>query len=210
MPWNDFMNGSNFGQAIGGIGSGLSSLFFGGKNPADDSMKYLDQIPGAISPYLNPYINSGKNALPILEGQYGDLLNDPGGKLNKIGGGFQKSPGFDFALQQALQGAGHAAAAGGMAGSPQHEQQNMGIATQLGNQDYYNWLKGATGMYGMGLEGTQGLANMGLSAGKSMADQIAQMLAAKSGLSYEGQANQNTSRGGGFGDLFSGIGKLFF
>jgi len=98
---------------------GFLSGLFGGKgykNPADSANKYIDQIPGQTSQYFQPYINAGQNALPQLQGQYNDLLNNPGGKLNQMGGQFQQSPGFQFALQQALQGSGHAAAAGGMAG----------------------------------------------------------------------------------------------
>lgn len=194
------------GLGAGGIGSGLAGLFAG--NPADDAMKYLKQIPGAIGGYYNPYIQAGREALPQLQGQYGNLINDPGGMLNKIGGGFQQSPGFKFALDQALQGSGHAAAAGGMAGSPQHEQQNMQLATQLGNQDYYNWLNQATGMYGTGLQGLGGIANLGFNASTGMADQIAQALAAQSQLGYAGKAAQNQGRGSAFGNILGGLGSL--
>jgi len=110
--------------------------------------------------------------------------------LSKSGNSFHESPGFKFALQQALQGAGHAAAAGGMAGSPQHEQQNMGLATDLANQDYYNYMQGATGLYGQGLSGMQGLSQQGQQAGQSLADQIAQSLGQKAQYDYEGQAEE--------------------
>src|SRR4029077_19140922 len=118
----------------------LDSLFGGKKsNPANAGMPYLNQIPGMTSPYFQPYINAGQEAIPNLQGQYNELLQGPGNKLNQIGQDYQQSPGLQFAIQQALQGAGHAAAAGGMAGSPQHEQQNMQLASHLADQDYYNW-----------------------------------------------------------------------
>jgi hypothetical protein len=182
----------------------LSGLFGGNKNPADAANKYISQIPGQTSQYFDPYINAGKNALPILQGQYGDLLNNPGGKVNQIGGSFQQSPGFQFALQQALQGAGHAAAAGGMAGSPQHEQQNMGIATQLGNQDYYNYLDKALGLYNQGLSGEQGMAGMGLTAGTSQADMIAQALAQQGNNAFRGQQDKNARNN----SFWNGVGNL--
>jgi hypothetical protein len=124
------------------------------------------------------------------------LIRDPSGRLNQIGAGFQQSPGFQFALQQALQGAGHASAAGGMAGSPQHEQQNMGLATNLANQDYYNFMDRALGLHGQGLQGMQGIAGMGLSAGKSLSDLIAQALAQRGAYEYAGNASQNAGLGG--------------
>ena len=178
------------------------------KNPADAASQYYNQIPGQTNQYYQPYFEAGKNQLPGLTEQYGQLMNDPGGKLNQIGGGFQQSPGFKFALEQALGGSGHAAAAGGMAGSPQHEQQNMELATQLGNQDYYNWLQQATGLYGQGLTGAQGMANQGQQAGQSQADMIAQALAQQGNLSYAGQQNKNQNNANIWGGIGKGIGAL--
>jgi hypothetical protein len=191
------------GAGFAGLGGALGSLF-GREDPTKESMEYLHQIPGAISPYFDPYINAGKGAIPTLQGQYGSILENPGGKLNDIGSHYQQSPGFKFALQQALQGSGNAAAAGGMAGSPQHQQQNMQLATDIANQDYYNWLGKATGLYGAGLQGEQGIYQGGLTAGTSMSDQIAQMLAQKANLAYAGAANQNQ----GFGNALGNIGAI--
>lgn len=178
------------------------------EDPAKKAMPYLEGIPGAISPYYEPYMKAGAGALPVLQGEYGDLISNPGGFLNKMGQGFQQSPGFKFALDQALQGSGHAAAAGGMAGSPEHQFQNMQIGTQLGNQDYYNYIKNALGIYGTGLEGFGGIARMGQQAGSSMADQIAQALASQAQLRYAGTANQNQSNNAMFGNIMQGLGSL--
>jgi len=184
------------------------SNMFGGKNPANSAMPYLNQIPGQTQQYQQPYFDAGKSQIPGLQDQYSQLMNDPGGKMNKIGEGFQESPGFKFAMQQAMQGGGHAAAAGGMAGSPQHEQQNMQMATDLGNQEYNNWMKNALGMYGQGLQGSQGMANQGQQAGQSMADMIAQTLAQQANLSFQGQSQQNQNQSDFFGNLIKGGGSL--
>ena len=201
---------NTFGKmtGLGGIGSGLLGLFGGHDNPADEANKYFRQIPGAVKGYYQPYMEAGNRAIPQLEEQYGQLLNQPGQKLNTIGKDFHASPGFQFALQQALQGAGHAAAAGGMAGSPQHEQWNQGLATDLGNQDYYNWLGKATGLYGQGLQGEQGMYAGGLQASHSMADQVAQALAAQGAYGYEGAAGKNKAFGSDIGNLFGGAATL--
>lgn len=184
------------------------SDMFGGKNPADSAMPYLNQIPGQTQQYQQPWMQAGKDQLPGLQDQYSQLMNDPGGKMNKIGEGFKESPGFKFAMQQALQGGNHAAAAGGMAGSPQHEQQNMQMATDLGNQEYGNWMKNALGMYGQGLQGSQGMANQGQQAGQSMADMIAQTLAQQANLSFNGQQQQNQNKSDMWGNVFKGAGSL--
>lgn len=203
-------SGGNSGMSMmeslgmgGLIGGGLGSLFgmFGnsGPNPSDT----IGKIPGQVSPYLQPYMDAGKSQLGPLAGLYGQMTSDPGGMLNQMGQSYHQSPGFQFALQQALQGAGHGAAAGGMAGSPMAQQQNMGIATQMGNQDYYNWLNQAKGMFGQGLEGRQNLAGMGQEGGESMANMISQALAQQAQAQYAQQAQQN-QEGGGIGSLLGG------
>ena len=195
------------GQAggIGQFGSGLAGMFgLGQKSPSGAANKYLDQIPGKTGGYFDPYNQAGQSQLGGLEEQYQQLLGNPGQKLNDIGSNYQQSPGFQFAMQQALQGAGHGAAAGGMAGSPQHEQENMGIATGLANQDYNNWLGQATGLYGQGLSGSQGLAGMGLQAGTNQANLIAQQLAQKAQNAQQEQAAKNQGFGSSLGNLIGG------
>lgn len=187
---------------------GFFDFLSGGKNPANAAMPYLDKIPGQTQQYMQPYFDAGKGALPGLQDQYKQLLGDPGAFMNKIGGSYQQSPGFKFAMQQALQGAGNAAAAGGMAGSPQHQQQNMEVATGLANQDYGNWMQNALGLYGQGLSGQQGMAGMGQQAGQSMADMIAQTLAQQGNLAFQGQAQKNQNQSDLFGNIFKGIGGM--
>lgn len=186
---------SMYGLGMGGamLGGAASSMFGGNADPGKAANKYLDQIPGQTNQYFDPYFQAGKNQLGGLSDQYGQLMNDPGGKFNQIGQSFQQSPGFKFAMEQALKGSGNAAAAGGMAGSPMHEQQNMQMATDMANQDYYNYMQGATGLYGQGLTGGQNMANMGQQAGQSQADMIAQALAQKGNMAYEGQKYKNES-----------------
>jgi hypothetical protein len=188
--------------------SWLSNFLSGGGNPADAAMPYLNQIPEQTEKFQQPWFQAGQNALPILQNQYDALLNSPGKKMNAIGEDFQQSPGFQFAMQQALQGGNHAAAAGGMAGSPQHEQQNMQLATNLGNQEYNNWLQNALGLYGAGLSGEQGLSMQGQQAGQNMADTRAQTLAQQANLQFQGQRQQNQNKNDLWGSIAKGIGSV--
>jgi hypothetical protein len=181
-------------------------LIGGNKNPADKANKYINQIPGQTGQYLDPYNQAGQNQLSGLSEQYGKGMNNPGGLLNDIGSNYKQSPGFQFALQQALMGSNNAAAAGGMAGSPQHEQENMGVAQGLVSKDYNDWLQQATGLYGNALTGSQGMANQGQAAGTSQADMIAQALAQKAAYGYEGQASKNASSP--WGNILGGAGTL--
>lgn len=186
--------------------SWFNNLFGGGSdNPADKAMPYLDKIPGATNPYHQPFFNAGTAALPGLQEQYGKLLSDPGGFSNNIGAGYKESPGFKFALQQALEAGNHASAAGGMAGTPAHQYQAMQDATGLANQDYNHWFDRTIGLYGAGLSGQQGLAGMGQQAGNSMADMIAQTLAQQGNLAFRGQEEENSQNN----SFLGGLGKIF-
>lgn len=181
---------------------------FLGKNPAKGAMPYLDQIPGKTQPYYQPYYDTGTKVLPHLQGEYGGLIDNPGKKVNKIGEDYQNSPGFKNAMEEAMMAATHAAAAGGMAGTPQHQYNAMQYATELANKDYNNWLNSALGLYGEGLHGEHGLANMGQKSGEDIADMISQALSSQAGYSYGGQAAKNQQRSGLWNNIGSAVGSI--
>lgn len=187
---------------------GIFDSLFGNSDPSKGAMKYLNQIPGTVSPYYNPYIQAGQNQSQGLQDQYSRLINNPSDVMNQIGGSYQQSPGFQFAVQQALQGSGNAAAAGGMAGSPQHEQQNQELATNLADQDYNQYMQNALGLYGQGLQGSQGLYNTGYNASNTLANILANNMGSQASLKYAGGANQNMANMGMFGSLLGLGGTL--
>lgn len=176
---------SRFGMAsaAGGLGAGLGSLFMGNqKNPADAAMGYFNQIPGTLEKYFNPWIQQGMN---------------PGQTLNDIGAGYKQSPGYNFAMQQALQGGQHAAAAGGMAGSPQAQQQQMQLASDIASQDYNNWMRNALGI-------RQGGQQAGMGLGENLASNLAQ----QGQYSYAGQAGENQANQQMWSDIFGGAAAM--
>lgn len=185
---------------------GFFDFLSGGKNPAPSAMPYIQNIPGMASPFITPYYNAGLGALPQLQNQFGGLTSAPGAKLNEIGAGYQQSPGFKFALDQALGASNRSAAAGGMAGSPAHQQESMGLATNLANQDYNNYMNQALGLYGMGLGGQQGLYAGGLQTGTNLSDMIANSLAQAGNLAFRGQQEKNAGQRSLLGGLGSAIG----
>jgi hypothetical protein len=196
------------GYGGGLAGAGLAQLFSNWKNPADAAMPELNKIPNYLNSAYQPYIDAGNKSLGNLQSQYGNMVSNPGDILNNIGSGFQKSPGFDFALQQALQASNNAQAAGGMAGSPQHEQLNMGIATNLGNQEYNDWISKALGIYGQGTQGEQELSNQGYNASNELVQSLVNSMLQKAGLQYQGQNAENQHEGGALGAFGGGLGAL--
>lgn len=206
MDWSALAQtlGPGIGNLLGQAGGLFTDKW---KNPADAAMGDISKIPGATQGYYDPYIKAGQGALSQLEGQYGNLLKDPGGLMNQIGQSYQKSPGFDFQLKQALQAASNAAAAGGLAGSPQHEQQSMQLANNLANQDYNSWISRALGLYGQGLQGEQDLYHTGYDASGSMANILKDTLAKQAELKYQGQdaANKHQAQAGSIWDTVGSL-----
>lgn len=180
-------------------------LFSHYHDPTKHAGETLDQIPDQVKGYYDPYIGAGQQEMGNLQNQFGQLTSDPGAFMNQLGSGFHESPGYQFALQQAMQGSGHAMAAGGMAGSPMHEQQNMQLATNLGNQYYNSYLKNVLGLYGMGIRGEEGINQMGYNASNSMANQIRDMLMSKSKLQYMGDAGRNSYNQAMTADVMKGL-----
>jgi len=196
-------------QQMAGMGGLFGSMLGGGlfsKNPADAANPYLEQIYGKVSPYFDPYIQVGQKALPELQKQYGNLINDPTAMMKQIGGGYQASPGYQWNVDQATKAANNAAAAGGMLGSPAEQQQLAQTVTGLANQDYYNYMDRGLQQYGMGLGGLGNMTQMGYGAGRDLSSILNDQLMSQAQLAYAGQANQNQAQGGLWGALGSAAG----
>ncbi len=192
-------------QMFGGLGTAAGGMFGGqGKNPADVANGYISQIPGQTKPYLSPYMEAGKGAMGNLQNQYADLLS--GGVQNKLGESYKQSPGYQFKLQEALRGGNAAAAAGGRAGTPMAQQQQMGIANGLASQDYGDYIKNQMSLYGQGLSGNEGLNQQGFEANKDYANTLANTLAQQGEYGYQGQKGMNEARGTNRSNIFSGLG----
>lgn len=187
--------GGSLGSGAGAAGGGLAALLgmlMGKKNdPFKEGKKYLDEG-------YDPYINQGKQIDPALMEEFMKLMNNPGDVMNKIGGGFKESPGYQFQLQQGQNAANNAAAAGGMAGSAENQQSANAVSQGLANQDYYNYLNKAMGLYGKGLEGNKEFSDRGAKAGMGKADRM-------SSMAYENAGNKNAANS----DMWSNIAKLF-
>ena len=192
------------GTGAGAAAGGLYNLFNPGKNPATGASNMIGQIPGKTQQYYQPYMDAGKGALGNLQNEYKDLL--AGNTQGKLGANFKESPGYQFALNQALSGGSNAAAMGGQLGMPAHEQQNMGIAQGLASQDYDRYMQNQMGLYGRGLEGTQGLNTMGYNANTDFANLLANVMGKQADYSYQGQQGQNAGRSQSIKDILGGLG----
>lgn len=178
-------------------------------NPADSAMGYMNQIPSTITPYYQPYVDAGQQSLNTLMGQYNTLLSNPSSVMNSVGSGFQQSPGHQYQLNQGMNAANSAASAGGMLGTPYHQQQAASTAEGLANQDYYNYVDHGLGLYNQGLSGMSGINQMGYGASNELASSLAASLMNQGNMAYAGQANQNAANGN-FLNTAIGLGTALF
>ena len=199
--------GINFGIQ-GGLIPGIAGWLSGDDtNPADEANKYLDQIPDSIKPYLEPYMNAGKNQLGPYQDIINKLLTNPNELLSQFGKGYQESPGYKWNLQQGESAINNANAAGGMLGTPQHQQQAGQLANNLASQDFDKYMQHMMNLFGGGLSGASGLIQGGQKAGGSLADAIAQVLGQKGQYAYAGQAGENAATSRMWENLFGGAGS---
>lgn len=193
--------GSPFGPWGAGVGSvlgGITGLFGGNNDEEEETNKILNQIPGELRKYLEPYIKAGQGALGNLNdvsGEYQKLYQDPNSIISRIGAGYKQSPGYQWRLNQGENAITNAAARGGMAGTAQHQQEAGQLAEDLANQDFNDYMKNALGLFGTGLTGRtgieQGIFNTGATSAGDLATSLANVLKAKAGLNYQRGSQQN-------------------
>lgn len=209
MAWydNDLKN-FGIGAGIGEIGESVAN-YYGNKRGIDTAQKYYDQIPEKIKSYYDDYINRGKETGANLHDTYSDLVNNPSGRLDEIGKGYKESPGYQFALKQALQAASHASAAGGMSGSPMDQTVQMETASGLASRDFQDYMRNALGLFGVGVGGQEGEVNRGYDATGKVAQSEEDLLNKTADLQSTKQKNKGIEWGNVFKTAATTIPFLF-
>lgn len=137
--------------------------------------------------FLQPYVDAGQRAIPTLEEQYKPLLSDPGSILSKLGAGYQKSPGYQYLLDEATREAGHAASAGGYVGSPQHQEEMARRSAGIASQDYGQYMGDVKDLFSQGLRGEQQLMGTGAATATSSMQSLNDMLKHQADISRQKQ-----------------------
>lgn len=211
MPNNMNQSGNDWSGTLGGVMSGISGLFGNRghyKNPSNAASQYYDQIPGTMTPYFDPYIQQGLRAMPQLEGQYGQMMNNPNELFRKLSQGYQQSPGYEWRRNEAMRGVNNAAAAGGRLGSMEEQQNMADITGHLADQDFETYLSHILGLYGGGISGMQGMSDTGYKASSSLAESLAQALMMQAENSYRGQSNENENNRRKGNSLWGSLGTI--
>ena len=168
----------------------LRGFGIGQRDPAKDANRYLDKIPGVGHDAYDPFINQGKDAGNILKDQYGQML-DPSKFMDNIMKNYSMSQGATYKRDQLGRGIGNTAAAGGIAGTPEHQREYGEMSNNIMSQDMDQYLKNALGIHDKGIAGEEGFYDKGFQASGSLADMLAGMFGSKAGLSYQSQNQKN-------------------
>jgi hypothetical protein len=167
-------------------------LFGGSENPADAALDLysLEDMENMLMEWYGPYREAGMRALPTLEEQMMMLLTSPSTTYNMLSSGYETSPGYEFQQQENMNAANSAAAAGGMAGTPAHQQQAMNMSQGTAAQDYNNYMNHMMSLYTQGLGVGNNINQMGYNASSAIAQDLARFMGAQMGLTYQGAAQQ--------------------
>jgi hypothetical protein len=203
--WTKGATGALYGGIIPGI---IAGNMPGYEDPSREANQYLGQIEGRVNPYYKPYIDQGNQVDPALREQYSQMMNDPNMLFSKLASGYNKSPGYDWRLKQGEGAISNAAAAGGMAGSQQHQQQSGQLAEDMASEDFNKYMDRVLGIFGGGQQGLEGISNRGFGASSSMADAIANILGTQAQYAYAGKAGENAANAADEKNLYGGLGSL--
>lgn len=162
-------------------------------DPSADANKYLSQIPNVGKQYYNPYIEEGKGAGNLLKGEYGKLMM-PTSFIDDLMKNYSLSKGAQYERNELGRGIGATAAAGGFAGTPEHQKSYADMADKIMSRDMQQYLQNALGVYGMGLSGQQDIYNKGYNASSSLADMIGGTLGSQAGLGFKAASDRNADR----------------
>lgn len=192
------------GTQLGGLIGG-----FFNKDPYKKEEAEIGNIPGLLSSSYSPYMSEGKQDLGTLHNQFMSMLQNPDQVLNRLGSGYTQSPGYNFQLNQGLDAANRANAAGGSLGSVGNQVQLQKLGQNEANQDYGQYMNRAMGMYQGGLGGLGHLEDQGYNATNQYTsgmgnyyDTMAQLAGARA----QRQNQRETSMGAGIGGLIGSAG----
>lgn len=179
-------------------------LFGKQRDPSAEAMQYINQIPGQVHGAYDPYIAAGQQALPGLQGKFGEMSNDPAAFINKLMESYEPSKAYQAKRDEALRAAGNTAAAGGYRGTEEDLLNNARLTQALMGDDMQGWLNNVLGAQGAGLSGLQNLYQTGFGASQGLSGDLSNVLGTQGGLAFQGAREHNQKRN----DIFSGLGGL--
>jgi hypothetical protein len=144
-----------------------------------------------------------------MEEQMMMLLYSPDAINQMMGATYEQSPGYDYQMQESMNAANSAAAAGGMLGTPSHQNTAMTQSQDIANQDYWQYVNHLTDLYSKGLGIGGDINQMGYDASSKMAQDLSRFMAAQTGLTAQAGAYDAQSSNAMWSALGAGLGFAF-
>ena len=181
----------------------FSSLFGGGDNPYEEALDLysFEDMENMLNEYYGPWREAGLRALPTMEEQMMMLLYSPETINAMMGSTYEASPGYDYQMQESMNAANQAAAAGGMLGTPSHQNTAMTQSQNIANQDYWQYVNHLTDLYTKGLGIGTDINQMGYNASDKMAQDLSRFMDAQTGLTAQAGAYKGSSANAGLSGL---------
>lgn len=196
-----------FSKIAGGLGFGGGGRGGGGGDASGAAMQYLNQIPGIVKPYHEPFIKQGQEASAISNPIYKKMAQDPTTFLNQLMQTYSPSEGYKFRQKELTRAAQNSAAQGGFAGTRNDQLSQAELVNGLLNQDIDSYLSKLFGIQGAGLEGQESNTHRGFLSSHALADLLGSNLSQQGGLAFQGQAQRNANRMGRGNALLSLLGQ---
>lgn len=202
------------GDTSGSQGALLSSLFrqAGMQNALNVmSPQYLEALKTLQGKnFLDKYSNAGGGSLEMYLSSLG--LGDGGAAAQKA---FKTGPGYQFRMDQGLQGVDRGASANGLLGSGNAAMALNDYAQGVANQEYGGWQDRLGGLAQMGFAAAQGqtarqgrIADLQYGYGRDQANLISGAANSNADAMNRGYEQDAMSRAMGQQNLFGGIGGL--
>lgn len=121
--------------------------------------KAMNETNQAVQPYAQ-FANKGS----AISQQYDQMMNDPVANLQNIRNQYQQTPGHKKALEDSIRMANNAAVAGGMLGSPLHQDNVMESAAAVNDKYERQWVDRILNRQQFGTQGNQGLFDNSMKA----------------------------------------------
>lgn len=171
----------------------FDSIFGGGdmEDPSAAASSYFEQIPGRVTPYYQPFIESGKQASDVANPIYNRMAQDPSEFLNAMMRNYSPSEGYKFKEKYLGQKLKNTAAEGGYAGTPHSQLEQGDLINGLLGGDMQQFLQNLMGIQGGGLQGQENRIGRGYEASGGLANILGGNLAQQGNLAYQGAAQRN-------------------
>jgi hypothetical protein len=171
MPW--VAAAVNAGSSVlGGIlgGNGQSAAAKKIADATGAAQQFAQNVYGTEQTNLNPYINTGHNALYSLGSLYGLNGSQPGGAGNgaeQAFTNFQNTDAYQFPLQQGELAANRALAAQGLTGSGAQGKALTQYGQGYASQGFNGYIQQLAGLAGMGQTAATNLGSSGNAAAQT-------------------------------------------